>query len=264
MCYGYSLEAPRIAPDKELFSTKIIDIFLICPRNHMLWTALEMPWRGASNEYTQHLFSWRNKKNTILLVEKVPYVEICVWTLIVWRVFVLKFYGPVNPMGSCRARSVYLTTRLLGRQSSKRLTSIVHILSPEADNCPSWISGRDRMTVENISWSISTKECCRPRRGSNPRPPGLQSDSTSTWATEARPVSSGSALLTVITLSTRQIELRTTRPKDKSAQDNSAQKKVGPRQLGPSRPNFRRQLGPKSPQLLKTSRPMKIRHLLMY
>ena len=60
--------------------------------------------------------------------------------------------------------------------SSKRLTSIVHILSPETDNCPSWISGRERMTVENISWSISTKECCRPRQGSNPRPPGLQSD----------------------------------------------------------------------------------------
>ena len=31
--------------------------------------------------------------------------------------FVLKFYGPVNPMGPCRARSVYLTTRLLGRLS---------------------------------------------------------------------------------------------------------------------------------------------------
>ena len=42
-------------------------------------------------------------------------------------------------------------------------------------------------------------------------------------------------------------ELRTTRPKDKSAQDISAQKKVGPRQLGPSRPNFRRQLGPNRP-----------------
>ena len=24
--------------------------------------------------------------------------------------FVLRFYGPVNPLGSCRARSVYLTT----------------------------------------------------------------------------------------------------------------------------------------------------------
>ena len=69
--------------------------------------------------------------------------------------------------------------------SSKRLTSIVHILSPETDNCPSWINGREKMTVENVSWSISTKECCRPRWGLNPPPPGLQSDGTSNWATEA-------------------------------------------------------------------------------
>ena len=55
----------------------------------------------------------------------------------------------------------------------------MHILSPETDNCPSWISGRERMTVENNSWSISTKECCRPRRELNPRPPGLQSDGAS-------------------------------------------------------------------------------------
>ena len=31
--------------------------------------------------------------------------------------FVLRFYGPGNPMGSCGAWSVYLTTRLLGRPS---------------------------------------------------------------------------------------------------------------------------------------------------
>ena len=31
--------------------------------------------------------------------------------------FVLRFYGPVNPMGSCWAWSVYLTTCLLGRLS---------------------------------------------------------------------------------------------------------------------------------------------------
>ena len=30
---------------------------------------------------------------------------------------VLRFYGPVNPKGSCRPRSVYLTTHLLGRLS---------------------------------------------------------------------------------------------------------------------------------------------------
>ena len=41
------------------------------------------------------------------------------------------------------------------------------------------------MTVENISWSISTKECCQPRRGLNPRPPGLQLDGASNRATEA-------------------------------------------------------------------------------
>ena len=61
----------------------------------------------------------------------------------------------------------------------------MHILSPETDNCPSWISGRERITVENISWSISTKECCRPWRELNPRTPGLQSDGASNWATEA-------------------------------------------------------------------------------
>ena len=49
----------------------------------------------------------------------------------------------------------------------------MHILSPETDNCPSWISWRERMAIENISWSISTKECCWPQRGLNPRPPGL-------------------------------------------------------------------------------------------
>ena len=61
-------------------------------------------------------------------------------------------------------------------KSSKLLTSIVHILLSETDDCPSWISGRERMTVENISWSIFMKEYCRPRRGWNPRPPGLQLD----------------------------------------------------------------------------------------
>ena len=60
----------------------------------------------------------------------------------------------------------------------------MHILSPETDNCPSWISGRERMIVENISRSFSTKEYWRPRPGLNPRPPDLQSDGASNWATE--------------------------------------------------------------------------------
>ena len=54
----------------------------------------------------------------------------------------------------------------------------VHIFLPGTDNsyCPSWISGRERMTNENISWSISMKECCRKQQGSNPWPPDHKLD----------------------------------------------------------------------------------------
>ena len=33
----------------------------------MLWYTLEAPRRGASNEYPQHMFSWRNKKKIMLI-----------------------------------------------------------------------------------------------------------------------------------------------------------------------------------------------------
>ena len=81
--------------------------------------------------------------------------------------FVLRFYGPFNTLGSCRAWSVYLATLLLGSEViSSRLTSIVlHIFLQETDNCLSWISRRERMTVENISWSTSTEDCFQPGRG---------------------------------------------------------------------------------------------------
>ena len=69
-----------------------------------------------------------------------------------FSLFVLRFYGLVNPLRSCR-------------------TVLVHILSPETDNCPSWIRGREKMTVENISWSIASKEWCRICGESNLRLP---------------------------------------------------------------------------------------------
>ena len=72
-------------------------------------------------------FHWKKKKKT-------PYPQLCLRmhdSLIImlfivmlfgiqhlsYCLFVLRFYGPVNPMGSCWARSVYLTTRILGRLS---------------------------------------------------------------------------------------------------------------------------------------------------
>ena len=47
---------------------------------------------------------------------------------------------------------MYLITLLLGKLT-KWSTSTVHILSLETDNCPSWISGRESITQENIPWS---------------------------------------------------------------------------------------------------------------
>ena len=64
--------------------------------------------------------------------------------------FVSRFYGPVNPLGSCRGWSVYLTKLILGRLSPKQLTSIVHILSSETDNCPSWISRGENDTIYRV------------------------------------------------------------------------------------------------------------------
>ena len=46
----------------------------------------------------------------------------------------------------------------------------MHIFSPETDNCPSWISWWERMTIENMSWYVTTKESCTTWRGSNLRP----------------------------------------------------------------------------------------------
>ena len=109
------------------------------------------------------------------------------WRAMAWIILgfvcveVLRPSQPNGVMSSAVSLPNHTFTRQA--QSSKRLTSIVLILSPETDNYPSWISGRERMAVENISWSISTKECCRPRRGLNLPPPALQSDSASNWAT---------------------------------------------------------------------------------
>ena len=52
----------------------------------------------------------------IILYSKTPEMVMGINAVYV-NLFVLRFYGPVNPMGSCRAWSVYLTTCLLGRLS---------------------------------------------------------------------------------------------------------------------------------------------------
>ena len=61
-----------IATDKRGYPH---NMFLISLQKHMLWYSLEAPRQGASIEYPQHMFSWRNKKDiSIFRMKKVPYL----------------------------------------------------------------------------------------------------------------------------------------------------------------------------------------------
>ena len=65
----------------------------------------------------------------------------------------LEFNGSVNTINVMLSRSVYLTTLFQGRLNPQSGSpELVHLLLPETDNCASWISGRERMTVQIIQW----------------------------------------------------------------------------------------------------------------
>ena len=59
----------------------------------------------------------------------------------------LEFNGPLNTIRVISSWSVYLTTLFLGRCSPlSSKTVLVHIVLRDTNNCPSWISKRERMT----------------------------------------------------------------------------------------------------------------------
>ena len=86
--------------------------------------------------------------------------------------FVLRFYGPVNPMGLCRTRSVYLTTLSLGKLSP---------LSGEPVLCTFFCQKLTTALLEStegrewpqkfFSWSDLHERMLPTRSGSNPQPP---------------------------------------------------------------------------------------------
>ena len=52
--------------------------FLFFHENISCGYSIEAPRQGASNEYRQHMFSWRNKKDiSIFRMKKVPYLLLC-------------------------------------------------------------------------------------------------------------------------------------------------------------------------------------------
>ena len=55
-----------------------IIFFLFLHENIYFGYSLEAPRRGGSNEYPQHMFLWRNKKDiSMFWMKKVPYLLLC-------------------------------------------------------------------------------------------------------------------------------------------------------------------------------------------
>ena len=81
------------------------------------------------------------------------------------------FYGPSTHFRSFRARSVNRATLFLGKPPRQLPISL-----PITDNCPSWISGRERMVVEFFSLpNLNERMFCR-AWGSNPRLSAYKAD----------------------------------------------------------------------------------------
>ena len=75
-----------------------------------------------------------------------------IWVTHIWTIVFVEVLRPNQPNRVMSSMDSLPNHTFTGQAySSKRFTSIVHILSPETDNCPSWISRRERMTIENIS-----------------------------------------------------------------------------------------------------------------
>ena len=78
------------------FCHALVHIFLFLHENNTSFNARKCTFEHVYPAISLHISIVNHTKQMIL--------------------FVLRFYGPVNPMGSCRVRSVYLTC-LLGRLS---------------------------------------------------------------------------------------------------------------------------------------------------
>ena len=109
----------------------------------------------------------------------------------------LRFYSPVNPVGLCRAQSVYLTTLLQGRLSPLRGIPVL---------CRFF---RQKLTTAFLNQQKGENDCrkcfminihermLQTRQGSNPQPPHHPSDRHPTEP--PRPALSGAMFIYILT-----------------------------------------------------------------
>ena len=93
--------------------------------------------------------------------------------------FLFRFYGSVNPVVSCRARSIYLTKCLLGRLSPLSSYPVLCTFFHQKQKTALLESAGEREWPHKIKiyFMISLQErMLAARRGSNMQPPDHQSD----------------------------------------------------------------------------------------
>ena len=84
-----------IALDKMFFfNKKILKFFLFLLKNICCGYSLKAPGRGASNEYPQHVFSWRNKKNTYLIPTLIKTYDYHPSIILIWLKWYWKEHKP--------------------------------------------------------------------------------------------------------------------------------------------------------------------------
>ena len=111
---------------------------------------LQILWSECIEYVGKYKMCWSEKKVNSVRFNTDFRAEL----LIPKYVVVLGFYDPSTHLGhfGCGMHTVP------GQASYAVYQYLVHILLPVVHNCPSWISGRERMVVEIISLPNSTKE----------------------------------------------------------------------------------------------------------
>ena len=66
----------------------IFHYFLIFQQKYMLWVLIRSVSWDTSNEYTQHIFSWRNKQNITSFLFLIIYDYVCLVTFTGVRIFI--------------------------------------------------------------------------------------------------------------------------------------------------------------------------------
>ena len=117
--------------------------FLFLHENIHCGYSLEAPRRGASNEYPQHMFSWRNKKNNMWIPPLICSYEHLTEALLRSTNSILCFHGEIRKIlfgylllsGSMLGHLNFLPTNSLKFEQEAHGPQLAHLSEPPLQIC---------------------------------------------------------------------------------------------------------------------------------